>query len=326
MNISQFVEATRDVLHDPNSRTYLDEVIVRHCDQQVRRMSRVQAESNKEYQSFSLGVRASAARRLFRDVWEYRLPSWIYAVTRAWRFVPGAAADTDPSPYVWASDQTTLREEVTKSERGRAVRWTWEGLHTLRLWNTAVAYDLIFKATKTPPRMFRALIATAHASALRMYLPPNLQLGSMDLDLGSYINAEVEITGTFSPTSTNFAQSRRIVASNANVIVSSTRQYELVFEAALPAVLAVADTVETRIPIEDEHARLLVLSVANACFDQNANLPGKRAIADELRAEWGNFHAYATTPRDESGPTFYAKFPGLTRRYDPDRYPNYRYI
>ncbi len=319
MRITEHVELVRDILNDPNKMTYDDALIVRHTDQQARRMFRVQVEEAKEFQNFTFGARDSAARKFFNNIWDYRLPDWVYAVADVFTFTPGDTDDTNLSPYVWTSAESLIQAQIPKSRTGRGMRWTWQGHHTVRVWNAAVAPNLLFLVAKTPARMFKGSISTVHTVADKLYMPATLTFGSSDLTEGSFVNAEVIVSSTNSATADQYGEMRRVVASNADVNVSSTRQYELTFEYTFPAVLAVGDVVETLLPIDTEHARLLALCVANACFDQNADLPGKRSIAAEMAEEWRNYHHYAVGQRDSAGPAYWVRGNRRTFARDQDR-------
>lgn len=307
MNITQFIGHVQDVLDDTGQK-YPIPSIVRNCDIQMRGIFRTLVTSNKQYHNFTMGFIAAEGVQLMQNVWEYRLPSWVTAVTAVYiRPLEGDASKTNTfSVYRWTlPTPAALQNVIPKSTHGTMVRWTWEGMHTLRIWNSSIALDLIVMVAKLPPKMFKGAISTSHATGSRLYMPTSLVYGEVETEEGAYINADVQVTNTAVAISENLGVVRRCVYSNAHVLAAGVRVHEFTMDGAFTPTLPVGDTIETLIPMPAEHARYLVLKTAQACFQKKPGLDGLRAIADELREESEKFLIYATPPRDTRGPTFW---------------------
>ena len=328
MNISACIQLVRDRLDDPNGTKYTDPEIVRHIDEQARVMFRKQTQASKEWHNFALMVQKEDARQLFGDVWEWRLPTWVDRVVKIFERGGTGSVETTFSPYLWSGNNgVTFGREILKTDPTRRNGWTWEGQHTLRLWKTTQAPELILLVCKVPPPSLKVKVAKAYADASGVYLPAtsdtaNWILGSTKLEEGVYINAEIEVTATNSAVATHLGDLRRVSYSQSDAI-DTARYQALRFETNFTNVLAVGDTVETQLPVPDAHATLLVLLTLNAIFTKKNNTDGMKAIVGDLSREWQDFIMFATAPRDSSGPYFYTSSISATRRSSSDEWPLY---
>lgn len=314
MNTAQILQRIRDEVDDPlavASRTYQDQEIIRHVDEQVRGMYRTMILSNQEWSNFSVGLATAGSRKLFQGTYEWRLPTWIEKVVRVYRRSPtNATLETTASPYVWTSDANQLGEEIPKTDAIRRSGWSWEGNHTLRLWNWNQPLDLMLHCAALPPPLFKVALANIHtpASATAFYLPTTLaasDLGDITfIEEGRYVNAEVEVTGTAGAADLKLGDVRRVIYSTPSAIDVATRRHELRLEFAATSVFAVGDTLQTRIPVPEIHTRLLILKVVNACAIKKFNTDLQRAIGPEMGLEMQAFASYAQGPRDSTGPFF----------------------
>ena len=324
MNITQFVTRVRDVLDDPSKSKWSDHEIVRHCDEQVKSLYRIIFRSNKEWSNIALHLKAADARQIFRDTYEWRLPTWIERVIEV--FERTAASDsTQPasqSSYLWTDPQNVdPNRQLQKSDPRRRDGWTWEGNYTLRLWGRSSCPALTVFCQALPSPMMKGLISTLYADATGFYRPSTLLLGDpLNQEVGVFINSEFEVSATSDITSTNLGEVRRVVASVPNAIVLGTRQHEMRVEAPWLSALALNDTIETRIPVAAIESRLLTLMVANACAQKKFNFDIQKSIAGELAEAKRDFANYAEAPRDNAGPFWYTSNGGRNGgNYDPNR-------
>lgn len=324
MNVTQFVTAVQDVLDDAGSK-YPVASIVRHGDQQMRGLFRTLVTANKQYSNFTMHLQQSEGRQILQNVWEYRLPTWVTAVVAVHRRpIIVDAGEITFSPYRWTvTTPPMLQNEIPKSTHDIRPRWTWEGMHTLRIWNESTAPELTLQVAKLPARMFKARLTTASADTTSVYLPTQLEYGEFETEEGAYINSEVMVSSTADGASTNYGLVRRCVYSDPTNIVSLSRLHTLYFDAALDSTFAAEDRIETLIPLPDEHVRYLVLKTAQACFQKKASMEGLKAIAGELQEEGAKFLTYATPPRDTRGPTFYRRRTTTVTPIDPNHRRNW---
>jgi hypothetical protein len=328
VDISSALQLVRDRLDDPNGTKYSDAEIVRHLDEQARVMFRKQTQASKEWHNFALMVQKEDARQLFANIWEWRLPTWVDRIVKI--FERGGTGSTEAtfSPYLWAGNEgLNFGREILKTDANRRNGWTWEGQHTLRLWKSTQAQELIILCCKTPPPSIKVKVSKVYADASGAYLPAttdtaNWLLGSTSLEEGVYINSEVQVTATSSTTATHLGDIRRVSYSQADVI-DTARYQALRFESNLTVPLVVGDTIESLLPIPDAHATLLVLLTLNAIFTKKNNTDGMKAIVADLSREWQDFIMFATAPRDSSGPYFYTSSTSANRRSSADEWPLY---
>lgn len=318
MNLTQALASIGAAVNDSEATKYPLAVRVQALDEQNRKLFRDQTEGNPELHNFTFAVSASDARALFQGVYEYRLPTWVKAVITVWQRQASLASAADEfSPYNWATSDMALDAEIPKAEPGhRGLYWSWEGHHTMRLVQATQAEHLAVRCAKYPPRLFRAKISTVHTDTTKLILPATLEVGGLDLERGSYANAEIQVVSTVDPSSSSLGQIRRVVDSDAAAVFSGSRAHVLKLDAELT--LAAGDVVETMLPIDEGHTRYLVLRVLEQLFTRQANLAGMRAIAHELQEERVNFLRFASPSRD-GGPRFYSSRSSRTQSRDPDR-------
>lgn len=302
MNVSQFLTEVGDQLDDPSGRMYLPAEIVRHGDRQLRGLYRRLTETNKQYSNYMLGIQKEVALEPVDGVFDYRLPSWIMAVVRVWIRGGSTASQSTFNLYAWTPGQAQLGQEIKKTAQDPAPRWKWQGSNTLRLLGFGDAQELVLEVVVRPPRMFKGLIDTDPASQSTFYLPAPTY-GVVEIEEGAYINSDWQVTGTGDANAIQFGDIRRCVYSNAATIVSTVRYHELMMDSNWAATLEQGDTIETVLPLPDEHTRLLVLLTARACLQKKGNMKGLEATQGETLREEGHFVQFATPPRDASGPT-----------------------
>lgn len=303
MNVTQFLAEIGDVLDDPDGKKYPFDTRIRHGDRQIRGLYRTMVQSNKQWSNFTMVLQAEDALEPLENVFDYALPSWVIAVAEVWIRTGTAAVETSYSPYRWSSGSAQRGTQIPKSVANpRQPHWSWEGQRTLRLWGYTQAQELVLQVVARPARMFKGVIATAHVDTDKFYLPTP-SYGVVELDEGAYINSEWQITDTFTSTSRLLGEIRRCIYSSASTIDSGVRYHTIYLDKTLGAIIAAKDTVETLLPLPDEHARVLILKTAQACMQAKGNIRGLEAIAGEMREESQKFLTYAVTPRDSRGPT-----------------------
>lgn len=319
MNVTQLVEQVQDAVYDPTGNRYSLESIVRTADQQMRGLFRTMVEANKEFSNFTMCLQKEDAIEVIDQTWEYRLPTWVSSIVKVWiRDTVGAPTETTFSPYRWSpTGNVRFGLELFKHQGIHRLRWSWEGQHTLRLWNSTDAQELILAVAKLPARLFKCKLATAHTSQDKLYVPGTGLLGSQDIEEGSYINSEWQVTATASTNATHYGDVRRCIYSSAAIILASVRYHELTFDKNWTNILAASDILETMVPIPDEHCRYLVLLTARVLM-QKTNSAGLDALTGELVEEGAKFMAYAAGPRDSRGPARFRRR-RLVYNNDPER-------
>lgn len=328
MNVTEFIAKVRLVLDDNVDSetnpipTYLDAEIVEHGIDQARSLARIQVMQAKGYYNFTMVLPATSTpsiqvSQISQSVWQYALPSWIMQIAGVWQL------DTTPessfSPYTW-SNQAAMRPglEVPRWHRRARCGYSFDDRRHLRLYGFNAAIPLVLNVAKLPPKWFRVVTNQVHASASKLYLPSTFALGTEDTAEGAYINADVQVVS--STVADQFGSVRRVVYSNAANVHVSTRRHELWLTnpfgvaTALPA----GSTVETAIPITEDHARVLILLTANACLEKRHNLPALRAIAPELGEQLAAFREFATQPDGINGP-YFVQSDDTPTTYDTDR-------
>lgn len=315
-----FITEVQDLLDDPGANRYPIAEIVRHGDRQLRGMFRKMAVANKDYSNFTYCAKSTDAASPFKGSYEFRLPTWIECITSVNYRTETAAVQTSFSPYRWTQNIVSIGKQIKREERDPNPRWTWEGNHTLKLWNIGLAPELVIQCVKLPPRMFYGKVQTVDANANGMYLPTPVY-GEVEIEEGAYVNSDWQVTATASTNATNFGDVRRCIYSNASTIVVTARQHELLFDANWTVPLAQNDAVQTILPIPDEQTRYLVLRTALACFQKRNAQIGIAAISGELAEEAQRFND-TVQPRDRSGPRRWRISNILSRNSsrDPERY------
>lgn len=314
-----FIAEVQDVLDDAGAKRYPVETIVRNGDRQMRSMFRQMAVANKDYSNFTYCAKSTEAISPFKGTFEFRLPTWIECVSRVNYRLETAAVQTSFSPYRWTQNIVSIGKEIPREGRDPNPRWSWEGNHTLKLWNLGLVPELVIQCVKLPPKMFYGKIQTVAAQG-SMYLPSPIY-GEVEIEEGAYINSDWQVTTTAATNATHFGDVRRCIYSNAATIVVTTRQHELIFDSNWTVALAQNDALQTVLPIPDEQTRYLVLRTALACMQKKNAQVGIAAISGELSEESARFKN-TIQPRDRSGPRRW-KLPGfLSRNYprDPERY------
>lgn len=327
MNLTQFLQRVRDQLDDPNKLKWDDAKIVRHIDEQVRILFRYHIRAAKEWSNFTYMLQDTDARTLFENTYEWRLPSWIEAVTRVYfRDRTDGTGESTFSPYNWTTTPKRAGVEIQKSDPTRRTGWTWEGRNIFRLWNWSQTPDLILEVAATPAPMFRATVAEVPVApvANAMFFPATA--GAQDLgdrgflEEGRFVNGEVQVTATAGAADIKLGEVARIIYSKSTTLDAGTRRYALTFDHSLASNVAAGDIFETLIPLEEMHLRLLVLKVVNACAVEKFNIDLQRSIAPEMAEELREYLDWARSSRDQAGPHFYlSRASGLRRGpYNPN--------
>jgi len=321
MNIAEFLTEVRLIVDDPidavnnPQNKFTTTALLSYLQRHAQALCRTQFQRDQGFHNFPLILKSAEAKQVVRNVYQWALPPWVVGVS-AVRMKNGTDdAVTEPtfSPFLW-TNQVVLSDPLQKKAKNSDYGWKWDGNRTLQLWGESFAPTLYLEVTKLPARLFTATIDQIGASTSKFYLPVALTLGLEDRVEGGYINAEIQVAT--SVTISKVGLVRRVVYSNANVDSGAgVRKSELTLESALPAALAVGDTIETLIPYGEEHSRLLLLKTAWSCFEQLANIPAQKAIAADLGDEMAKFLDYIT-PRDTAQVESWHR-PNL-RRHTPD--------
>ena len=327
MNLSQFLVRIRDELDDNAKLKYSDGELVRHIDEQARTLCRLQMRTNKEWANFALSLQSEDARKLFQNTYEWKLPTWVEAVIRVYiRVNSSGAGETTFSNYKWTNNDQTLGTMIPKTDLMRRSGWSWEGNHTLRIWNFSVVPELTLEVVADPAPMFKAAILTIPVApvATSFFLPPLPVPVANDLgergyvEEGRYINGEVQVTATTGAADTKLGETRRIIYSKSSTIDVATRRHQLDLEAPFSSNVAVGDTIESLIPVSEMHSRVLMLKVLNAAAVKKFNIDLQKSIGAEMGEEMAAFVEWASKPRDSNGPFFKLSSSGLRKPYDPD--------
>jgi hypothetical protein len=279
MITSDFVAAVRDPLDDPKKQKYSDSEIVRAGDQQQRALFQTLVYNNKEYHNMTLVLQAENGRQLFQNTYQWSLPTWVSAVVSIHeRVASSGTGESTYSPYLWTSPTTIqFGRKINKLDAGVQV-------------------------AKVPPKLFRAKIATLYQDNTGMYLPPSIELGTVDREEGAYINSEIQCVSTFLGTSKNYGSVVRCIYSTPiDEAADGTRQHLLRFEQPMPEPLATDDFVEALVALPEVHVRYLVLMTAQACASKK-NIALIKALQAEIGEKRAAFMQYAKPPRDHAGP------------------------
>jgi hypothetical protein len=328
VNLTDTITEIRTTLDDPlidrNGATlsvkFTDAMLVTALQTKLRSLSRIQVSRDVGYHNFTMVLNSADAVQIMQSVWQWPLPSWVANLVNVWILNLGGPLNptTQPtfSPYLWPTPPMMNADPFPRARRNYPYGWRFDGNRTFRVWNQATAPNMLLQVAKIPARLFRATLDQDPSSKTTLYLPQALSLGTQDKEEGAYINAEVEVTS--GATTENIGLRRRCVYS-ASVNLDETLTTSIALETAFAQQLEQGDTIETAIPLGEDHSRLLTLLAVQWCFEQTANLPGQKAIADELRQELMDFKAYVS-PRDTQGPEFFQSQPiGYGPGYDPDR-------
>lgn len=314
MNLRDFIAHQRLVLDDPGEpvkpvQTWSDSTIALHATHHIQSMSRLQAQRDQGFHNFTLILKGTEASSVLGSVWQWTLPTWVISISEIRLLVGGipATGTTTFSPYMWDT-AVNVGDPVLKAVKGSNYGWSYEGNRVLRLWGYGTPPDMILQVAKLPAPLIRATLDLDAVNVNRFRLPATLDVGIEDYTEGAFINAEFVTIGV-SDLAVNVAtlgQTRRCIYSKAGQIVSSQtdnlRRTEVYLEQDLPNMYFTGDTVETVVPMGDEHLRLILLLVARSCYAQIGNMPAMNAIREELAEQMTLFNNYIT-PRDaaESG-------------------------
>ena len=327
MNITQFVARVRSYLDDSRSLKFSDSEIVYMADEQLRYLTRKLSQTSKDWHNFSLGLYKANARTIFNNTYEWTLPSWVKRVSRVYDRHNTASTETTLSPYRWSGNSNAqFTDEIGKSDSGRRSGWTWEGQRTLRLWNFPQALDLSLEVVKMPAPLFKVIVADVFTDASGFYFPTTASVsggggivyGDLYVEEGSYINSEAQITGTKTATSTNLGEVRRIIYSNSNTIATG-RKTACYVDNNWNATLEAQDTVESLLPIPEDHTYLLSLLVLRGLAIKKGNIDLQKSVANAIAPELQDFLENSGVPKDSAGPYFKTSRTTRTGRYDNDR-------
>lgn len=328
MNLSEAIAEVRTVVDDPlvdalgvaTRPKFADAMIAQALERQLQHLSRIQNTTDAGFNNFTIVLSSADAFQLLQGLWQWALPPWVASISQVWFLNAGGllSPTTQPtfSPYLWTTPPATSGDPFPKARKAQQFGWRWEGNRTFRVWGQAAAPNMLLQVAKTPARLFRATLDQDPTAKNTLYLPATLELGTFDLDEGGYINAEVQVTQAASLE--NVGLRRRCVYS-ANQNIDEARATIMYLEQNFSAQLESGDKIESVIPLGEEHCRLLVLLVAQSCFELTANLPAQKAIVSELSMQLTDFKKYVT-PRDTQGPEFFQSGPvSYGPLYDSDR-------
>jgi hypothetical protein len=320
--IRQFIAEVRDVLSDPSGGKYPADRLVRTADRQLNVMSRILTRGPKQWHNLTIGLAKTGARKLFSNVFEYRLPAWITSVVSVHQML-APPTTVVLSPYVWSQDTAQYGHPIPKGTRdSHAQRWQWEGGSTLRVLNMVEPLDLLLAVVKAAPTMFECTLDQDSLTTATAVLPAAFEYGEkVDAD-GYYINSELLVAAAADDG--NYGLQLRIVNSDPRYVGGGGRQHRITFSSLTAAVLKKDDVLLSLVPLSEDHIRLLVLLTANALMQRPAHASGMNAIATELAEEMANFKSYASGDRDNAI-TFY-KSGRLGSRHTPDRDRRFGYF
>ena len=276
--------------------------------------------ANKEFSNFSMCVQKESAVQVLSNVWEYRLPTWVMHVVNVFERSGNATAETTMSPYLWTgSSNVSLGLVIPKYRANEGMKWSWEGNHTIRLHKFTEAKELIVEVAARPAKMLKLTIDSDASTNTKMFLPNTPTLGEYETEEGVFINTDFQVTSTYNVLGTHIGNVRRCVYSTPYVLSGGGRKHELTFDQNFDSLLVAGDTVESILAIPDEHTRVLILKVAQACFQQKPNANALSTIAYELGEELQKFMNYASSPRDRRGETYIKRGTQARRTTDPER-------
>jgi len=305
---SLFLQECRDLLDDPQGIKFPDTMLIRAANRQMRGLFRQMVEGNKEYSNFTMGwPAANNAVQVAQTMWEFRMPSWITHVVDVYFATGFTVPENYWSMYKWTSPQNVSLGQVIPKHRTNQQypHWSWEGNNnTIRLWNYTTCPDIVVRVAVRPPTLFKCVLSAAAASQTVIHLPSQVVYGDFEIEEGSLVNGVIQVTGTNLINSANYGSVRRIIYSTPLGVSGGGRVTDIEVDHEYGSTLSAGDTLETIVPIPDEHTRILVLKTAQVAFQKKNNVDGLRSIANEMQEEWVKFVNYATPPRDSNGPTF----------------------
>lgn len=327
---TDFLTHMRLILDDPGEptkpiQTWSDQQIIFHTTHHVQSLSRIQAQRDQGFHNFTLALRASDAVSVLANVWQWTLPAWVMSISEVNR-VSSAIATTDLtfSPYRWANAMQ-VGDPIPRCVKGSGFGWGFEGNRVFRLYGEGSAPDIALQVAKLPAPIIRAVLDMDGVTEQRFRLPSSLEIGTEDYSEGAFINAEFMPIAVDDPESNVevLGQASRCIYSKANQIVGdndNARRTDIWLENPMSRLLLAGDTLETVIPIADEHLRLVMLMVARSCYAQIGNIPAQNAIKEELAEQMLLFNNYIT-PRDTGESGTWRESPYNTVRNDQDQAP-----
>lgn len=337
MNVSEFLLDMRRILDDPADapvKKFSDADLIAYTDLQLKSLARIQTQRDQGYHNCPLVLRGSEARQVIRDVWQWTLPVWVSNIVSVREMILDEETTRQQTftPHMWA-DPASLGAPLEKKSKRYDTGWNFDGNRTFQMWGWGGSYGIFLHVAKAPARLFKAVLDEnapepgTDTERPSIFLPATLVYGVEDANEGAYVNADVQVSGLATPTTNgeSFGAYRRCIYSKAGQIVSGSRRTQLYFETPWPETLLAGDTVESLIPIQDEHVRVLQLKVAWSCFERLANLPAQKAIAASLADEMRMFSEHVT-PRDTVlSESWHEPRPTTVRSdYNHDRvYPRY---
>lgn len=309
MILSGFIDRVRDIVATSRSsgsseHAVSDADIIRYMEDHVASLSRKMADANVGWFNVTFHLPASAFREVYKGRFEAPLPRWVMQIVAVHR-VAFSGGDEEHSPYTISSPPSLGVEIPHDPARSLRQGWAWSGDTKIEMCGGGKAEPVSIRAARRPARVFRAVIGEVHPGASSMYLPGSLELGSEDYGGNAYSGAHVQVSGLSGSGSAArdlLGAVRMCVGSTQNgTSAGGSRVTELRFDAEWPGGLQVGDTVETVVPIPDEHARYLVLLTARSIFQRRNNIAGLKATADDLGRERDMF-LQGIRPRQRQSP------------------------
>ena len=333
MNVTDFLAHMRLVLDDPGPPAkamsqWSDNTIVFHATNHIQSLSRQQAQRDQGFHNFTLILKGTAAVQSLSNVWQWSLPPWVVSISEVRRAVGGipATGTSTYSPYMWTAPKPQMGDPIPRYIKTGTAGWSFEGNRAFRVWGESQAPDVVMQVAKLPAPLVRAVLDIDAVSETNFRLPAALAVGVEDLAEGAFINAEFQAVsvGTLASNVEVLGEQRRCIYSKAGQIISSSsddlRRTEIYLENALPKSYAAGDTIETILPIADEHLRLAMLLVARSCYAQIGNVPAQTAIAEELKEQQLLFTNYIT-PRETAEAGAWRESWYTDTRVDQDKSP-----
>lgn len=310
MNLDQFIADMRRILNDPDDPVnnpgmkYSDATLVAHADRHLQSLSRIQVQRDQGYGNTPIVLYAANARQVVNGVWLWTLPHWVANIVTLRELLTPPTSETNLTPYMW-SVSASIGPPIERKSKRIDYGWKWDGNRTIQMWGMGSAPNLYLEVAKAPARLFKVTLdqdspAPGQQGVKQSVIMPQAWTrGVEDIMEGAYINAEVQVT-TLADATANvelYGVTRRCIYSKAGQLIDGTRRTTLFFEEDWEGGPSVGDTIQSVIPIADEHIRVLQLRVAWSCFEQLANLPAQKAIQPALVEETKNFIEHIT-PRD----------------------------
>lgn len=315
MILTDLLQAIRDVVKQGQASAP-DAELLRQADMVIASLARKQVESNQGYYNCELNLAESDFHQTASDEWDAQLPSWVLRVVDLKERTPGA----DPavqSPWESGSeDRWTQR--VRRSVQSNAYSG-WEQVgDLLRLRGASQGANLVLRAAKLPARMFKATLDVKQTEADGLVLPAAMTLGTHEIEGGRYIGSRIMCS--LSSTASMGSYMICTASETHKKTSGSTLATKLTLARPTPANLVVGDVIESMMPLDAVHARLVSLRTALTVFQRDGNRKGIAAIGDDLSNEMSEFQSFIQ-PRQNQTPSFAKRTVGNEwPREEPDRY------